>query len=134
MSKYVECISKNYNRLTNGKIYRVEYEGVDYVKVINNLNDLKCYPVNIFRELSKQEVEKLGLSTDKTKPSYYGTGFDVIDFCQKNNLDFMQGNVIKYVTRYKEKNGIEDLQKAKEYIDRLIAVSYTHLRAHETRV
>ena len=32
----------------------------------------------------------------------------------------MQGNVIKYVTRYKDKNGIEDLEKAKEYIDRLI--------------
>lgn len=124
MNKYVECISKNYNGLTNGKIYRLEYEGPDYVKVINNVNDLQCYPVNIFRELPKQEVEKLGLSTDKTKPSYYGTGFDVIDFCQKNNLDFMQGNVIKYVTRYKEKNGKEDLLKAREYIDRIIKEKY----------
>lgn len=61
-----------------------------------------------------------GKFVDKTKPTYYGNGFDVIDFCQKNNLDFMQGNVIKYVTRYKKKNGIEDLEKAKEYIDRLI--------------
>ena len=61
---------------------------------------------------------------NKTKPSYYGTGFDVIDFCQKNNLDFMQGNVIKYVTRYKEKNGKEDLLKAKEYIDRIIKENY----------
>lgn len=57
---------------------------------------------------------------NKTKPTYYGNGFDVIDFCQKNNLDFMQGNVIKYVTRYKEKNGKEDLLKAREYIDRMI--------------
>lgn len=61
---------------------------------------------------------------NKTKPSYYGTGFDVIDFCQKNNLDFMQGNVIKYVTRYKEKNGKEDLLKAREYIDRIIKENY----------
>ena len=45
---------------------------------------------------------------------------DVIDFCQANNLDFMQGNVIKYVFRYKNKNGLEDLEKAKEYIDRMI--------------
>ena len=57
---------------------------------------------------------------NKTKPTYYGSAVDVIDFCQKNNLDFMQGNVIKYVTRYKKKNGIEDLEKAKEYINRLI--------------
>ena len=57
---------------------------------------------------------------NKIKPSYYGTGIDVIEFCLRNNLTFMQGNVIKYVTRYKDKNGIEDLEKAKEYIDRLI--------------
>lgn len=61
-----------------------------------------------------------GILNSKIKPSYYGTGIDVIEFCLRNNLTFMQGNVIKYVTRYKSKNGIEDLEKAKEYIDRLI--------------
>lgn len=120
MNKYVECISKNYNGLTNGKIYRLEFEGHDYVKVINNVNELKCYPATIFRELSKQEEVRREVFTDKTKPTYYGSLIDVIDFCQKNNLDFMQGNVIKYVTRYKEKNGKEDLLKAKEYINRMI--------------
>ena len=55
------------------------------------------------------------------KPDHYGCGgIDVIDFCQANNLDFMQGNVIKYVFRYKNKNGLEDLEKAREYIDRMI--------------
>ena len=54
-------------------------------------------------------------------PDHYGnSGIDVIDFCQANNLDFMQGNVIKYVFRHKNKNGLEDLEKAKEYIDRMI--------------
>lgn len=33
---------------------------------------------------------------------------------------FCVGNIIKYVWRYKRKNGIEDLKKAKEYIDQLI--------------
>jgi hypothetical protein len=32
----------------------------------------------------------------------------------------MEGNVIKYVSRWKEKNGIKDLEKAKHYIDLLI--------------
>ena len=54
---------------------------------------------------------------NKIKPSYYGTGIDVIEFCLRNNLTFMQGNVIKYVTRYKYKNGIEDLEKAMWYIN-----------------
>ena len=60
-------------------------------------------------------------SKDNIKPDHYGDGkIDVISFCQTNNLDFMQGNVIKYVFRYKNKNGLEDLEKAKEYIDRMI--------------
>jgi hypothetical protein len=33
---------------------------------------------------------------------------------------FMQGNVIKYVARYVEKGGVEDLRKARHYLDKLI--------------
>lgn len=33
---------------------------------------------------------------------------------------FLKGNVIKYITRYKYKNGLEDLNKAKHYIEMLI--------------
>ena len=43
-----------------------------------------------------------------------------VEYINSNNLTYLQGNVIKYVTRYKDKNGIEDLQKAKHYIDLLI--------------
>ena len=42
------------------------------------------------------------------RPDHYGCSeIDVIDFCQANNLDFMQGNVIKYVFRYKNITGYE---------------------------
>ena len=37
-----------------------------------------------------------------------------IEFTHKNNLNFCQGNIIKYTCRYKEKNGIEDLKKESE--------------------
>lgn len=120
MNKYVECISDNSSWLTKGKIYEIKYEGDYYVKVINNAGELHSYPFSTFRKLTKQEEVKLNVNTNKIKPTYYGTGIDVIEFCLRNNLTFMQGNVIKYVTRYKSKNGIEDLEKAKEYIDRLI--------------
>ena len=43
-----------------------------------------------------------------------------IDFITKNNLSYIQGNVIKYVCRYKDKNGVEDLEKAKHYLEMLI--------------
>lgn len=47
-----------------------------------------------------------------------------IEFCFKNNLNVCQGKVIKYVTRYKNKNGLEDLKKAKHMIDLLIELEY----------
>lgn len=39
-----------------------------------------------------------------------------IDYIMANKLDYLQGNVIKYVTRYKDKNGVEDLVKAAHYL------------------
>lgn len=57
---------------------------------------------------------------NKIIPDYYGNEIDVIKFVITNNLDFMQGNIIKYIVRYKNKNGLEDLLKAKQYLDRLI--------------
>ena len=39
------------------------------------------------------------------------------EFISKNDLSFFQGNVIKYVCRYKNKNGIEDLEKIKHYCE-----------------
>jgi hypothetical protein len=47
-----------------------------------------------------------------------------IEFITLNNLSFLQGNVIKYVTRYKHKNGVEDLKKARHYIDLILKLEF----------
>ena len=39
------------------------------------------------------------------------------EFISKNDLSFFQGNVIKYVCRYKNKNGIQDLEKIIHYCE-----------------
>ena len=39
------------------------------------------------------------------------------EFIAKNDLSFFQGNVVKYVCRYKLKNGIQDLQKIIHYCE-----------------
>ena len=55
------------------------------------------------------------------KPSHYaGLDPDVIAFCLANGIGFCEGNVIKYVCRWKDKGHVADLRKAREYIDRLI--------------
>ncbi len=67
-------------------------------------------------------VETLGQFDDITKPEHYCAGFQIepLDYILKNGLDFLEGNIIKYVSRYDMKGGVKDLEKAKFYIDRLI--------------
>jgi hypothetical protein len=62
------------------------------------------------------------LMTDNIKEPKHYTQYKIepIDFIISNNLDFCTGNIIKYVLRYNLKNGVEDLKKAKQYIDFLI--------------
>ena len=36
------------------------------------------------------------------------------DFILANGLSFLEGNIVKYICRYKHKNGIEDLEKARQ--------------------
>lgn len=43
-----------------------------------------------------------------------------VEFIHANGIDFLSGNAIKYLCRWKSKNGIEDLKKARHYIDLLI--------------
>jgi hypothetical protein len=43
-----------------------------------------------------------------------------VEFIIKNNIGFVEGNVIKYILRFKDKGGIADLEKAKHYIELLI--------------
>lgn len=59
---------------------------------------------------------------DPSQPKYYvGAGgmqpFDVIDAF---GLDFYEGNVVKYVVRWRRKGGIADLRKARDYLDQAI--------------
>lgn len=43
-------------------------------------------------------------------------------FCQKNRLDFCEANIVKYICRYKDKGGIEDLKKVKHYLELLCTI------------
>lgn len=43
-----------------------------------------------------------------------------IEYIHRNNIPYMEGNVIKYVTRWRSKGGVADLEKARHYIDMLI--------------
>ena len=54
-------------------------------------------------------------------PDHYDYAIQPVEFIMKNGLGFCEGNIIKYITRWRLKNGRDDLLKARHYIDILIA-------------
>ena len=76
--------------------------------------------------LATSEWDKPG-KTDKESvvehPKHYGgkdNPYEAIKIIEAYDMDFKTGNVVKYLLRYKDKNGIEDLWKAHWYLERLI--------------
>ena len=52
--------------------------------------------------------------------NHYKMPIQPVEFIHKNNIPYIEGNVIKYISRWRDKGGIADLEKAKHYIDLLI--------------
>ena len=60
-------------------------------------------------------------------PDYYKRGnIEVTDFIIDQSMSFLEGNIVKYLVRYKEKSGIEDLRKARWYLEKLIEEQVKH--------
>lgn len=55
---------------------------------------------------------------------YKGMAIQPVEFIQKNGIPYIEGNVIKYVTRHKEKGGRADLEKAIHYLQLLLELEY----------
>lgn len=51
---------------------------------------------------------------------YKNLAIQPVEFIHANGIGYFEGNVIKYVSRWRQKNGIADLEKAKHYIELLI--------------
>ena len=56
----------------------------------------------------------------KKPPHYNQGGIEPIDYIVANKLSYCEGNVVKYISRWRFKGGVEDLKKAKQYIDFII--------------
>jgi len=60
------------------------------------------------------------LNTQVGGSHYKDLKIQPVEYIHGNSLGYMEGNVVKYVTRWRDKNGIKDLEKAKHYIELLI--------------
>lgn len=54
-----------------------------------------------------------------------------VEYIHANQLGFCEGNVVKYVSRWRAKNGIDDLRKARHYIELLIELEMKRAKPEE---
>jgi hypothetical protein len=84
------------------------------IPVENSRDDDYCNANSGIKEM--QELQK-----DLQKDGHYHKcKIEPIEYILANNLGFCEGNVVKYITRYKDKGGVDDLRKIKIYVDYLI--------------
>ena len=71
-------------------------------------------------EADKPEMNKLANDTQVGGTHYKEQKLQPWDAIAAWDCGFLDGNVIKYVVRYRSKGGVEDLKKARHYLDKLI--------------
>ena len=83
------------------------------------------YPLKLSRnciyfEEDSPQKEEAALASQVGGSHYKNYAIQPIEYIMENGLDYLQGNVVKYVTRYKDKNGVEDLKKAAHYLQIMV--------------
>jgi hypothetical protein len=76
----------------------------------------------------REGIERIGAAIRANAQQVGGAHYAVKtiqpwDYIIANNLGYLEGNVVKYVSRWKDKGGIEDLKKAQHYLQKLIEVT-----------
>ena len=60
------------------------------------------------------------LETQIAGQHYKNQKIQPIEYILENKFPFIEGNIVKYITRWREKGGIEDLKKVKHYVEILM--------------
>lgn len=119
--------TSEYNGITAGNIYEV----IDSNEIMYEIANDDCIHVRVYTERF-EVVEDKEEKDKKDNPfnvqvggSYYKKlKIQPMEYAYHNKLDMCQASVVKYVTRFRDKNGKQDLEKAKHIIDMLIAFEY----------
>ncbi len=78
-------------------------------------------------EVTPEEDEAFDALTKQVAGTHYkDLPIQPVEYIHANAIGYFEGNVIKYVSRWRKKNGIADLEKAKHYIELLIELETHH--------
>ena len=119
--QYIDGVVVQVNHKDKEDRYYVKIKGFEgiYVDECFAFNDEHLKLIETCETVSEQD--KTGsklynpLDTQEGGGHYKNRGIQPLEYTMKNNLSFCEGNVVKYISRYKSKNGIEDLAKVIHY-------------------
>lgn len=123
----IECVDKEYvikiirDRVkeTNNILMKWQFN-----QLIREVNEIPTFFYD--NNLVSSTLKDTDTSNNTTLPSYYGDTMDLLTACEKGLvpreklIHFCQLNIIKYILRYKQKGGCQDLEKARTYLEKLI--------------
>lgn len=93
--------------------------------------------LNYFVESTEPLIEKPeptnALNVQVGGGHYKNFGIQPVEYIHANNLSFLEGNVVKYITRHKAKNGIEDIKKVIHYCQLIMELEYNQKEVKETK-
>jgi hypothetical protein len=85
--------------------------------------------LDLFHETTRKHIQALdhiqALTANDVQVAgthYKSKAVQPWDYIVANNLGYLEGNIVKYVSRWKDKGGVDDLRKARHYLDKLIEV------------
>ncbi len=126
-TEYVEGVERRFVDLIDGDRIKMSIDdatAAEWDRVTKASQDKQEQWKNGWGDVVKVDVD--ALKTDSVnKPDHYNNGsIEAIDYIKQQLgegfRDYCEGNVLKYLHRYRYKNGVEDLRKARWYLERLI--------------
>ena len=84
-----------------------------------------CYPQrNLWTVPMTDATKPNPLNTQISGNHYKDLKIQPIEYIHANNIGYMEGNVVKYISRHKAKNGADDVRKALHYCQLLLKLEY----------
>ena len=114
------CNTCNAQRDHENKTNYTNWVAIDVFKNIDNHGEAMVERVIPPPQYDPKDVAFNALDVQVAGSHYKKHGIQPVEYIHTNKIGYFEGNVIKYVTRWRDKGGIADLEKAKHYIDLLI--------------
>jgi len=105
-------------------VKKVKNDNVEHLKKALQQKMLKVIPMLETQTISIDSPSPASANAVQVGGGHYQTkAIQPWDYIVSNRLGYLEGNVVKYVSRWQDKGGRQDLEKARHYLDKLLEVT-----------